>query len=121
MSKYQPITLDDHWFAGEDKTFVFDIVDANGAAQVMTGWAIEWVLRRSAASSTATLTKNTSGGTVALSNGSGTNDRATVTVTDDDTLNLVTGTYEYAMRRTDAGSEQVLAYGPAELQRASTR
>ena len=121
MSLEQNITADDHYFAGEDKTLVFDIVDVNGAAQTMTGWALEWVVRRSASSTTATLTKTTGAGTVALSNGSGTDDRATVTITDDDTLNLVTGTYVYALRRTDAGSEQVLAFGTLELLKPATR
>lgn len=121
MSKRADITASDGYFLGEDKQLVFDVVDSAGAAQTMTGWALEWVLRRTAASTTAVLTKNTSGGTVAISNGSGTDDRATVTITDDDTVDLVAGDYEYALRRTDSGNEQILAYGTLTLQKAATR
>ena len=122
MALEQNITLDDHWFKGADQQFRFTIVDSSGNAQTMTGWALEWVLRRlSPSSSTAVLTKNTSGGTIVISSGSGTDDRATVTVTDDDTLNIPAGTYHYAIRRTDAGNEQVLAFGTAELQAVATR
>lgn len=120
MAIEQNVTADDHWFAGEDKQFQFNVVDSAGNTQVMTGWTLEWVLRRTAASATATLTKTTSNG-IAISNGAGTNDRATVTLTDDDTVNLVTGQYEYALRRTDAGTEQVLAYGTAQLLKPATR
>lgn len=121
MALEQDITLDDHWFSGEDKQFRFTIVDSAGNPQTMTGWALEWVLRSAPNKDTATLTKNTSGGTIAISNGSGTDDRATVTVTDDDTLNLVAKTYHYTLRRTDAGFEQVLAFGSAILQKPDTR
>ncbi len=122
MSKQQNITADDHFFAGEDKTLVFDIVDSAGAAQTMTGWALECVFRRSAAASAVAFTTPTTGlGTITIGNGTGTDDRATVTVSDDLTVNLVTGTYEYALRRTDAGNEQVLAYGTLELLKATTR
>lgn len=121
MSKNVNITASDHFIKGEDKTLVFDVVDSTGAAQAMTGWALEWVLRRSAAATTAILTKNTSGGTISISNGDGTDDRATVTITDDDTVDLVAGQYEYALRRTDAGFEQVLAFGTLELLQAATR
>ena len=122
MSLESNITVDDHWFKGADQQFRFTIVDSAGNAQTMTGWALEWVVRRlSPATATAVLTKNTSGGTIVISSGSGTDDRATVTVTDDDTLNLPAGTYYHALRRTDAGNEQVLAFGTAELQTAATR
>lgn len=121
MSIEVNITADDHWIAGEDKSFRFFCVDSAGAAQDMTGWALEWVVRRSANSPTATFTKTTGATTIAISNGIGTSDLATVTVTDDDTVSLVTGQYVHALRRTDAGSEVVLAFGTAELLKAATR
>lgn len=121
MSIEQNITADDHYMAGEDKSLRYFVVDSAGATKDMTGWALEWVLRRSAASSTATLTKTTGAATIVIDNGNGTGDMATVTITDDDTLNLVTGTYVYALRRTDAGSEQVLAFGTLELLKPASR
>lgn len=121
MSIEANITSADHVFAGEDKQFRFTVVDSAGNPQTMTGWALEWVLRRSAAASTAVLTKTTGAGSIAITSGAGTDDRATVTVSDDDTLNLVTGGYEYALRRSDSGAEQVLAFGTFELLKAATR
>lgn len=121
MSITQNITADDRFFAGEDKSLRYFVVDSAGAAQDMTGWALEWVLRRSAAHPTATLTKTTGAAQIVIDNGNGTSDMATVSITDDDTLNLVAGQYVYALRRTDAGSEQVLAFGTLELLKAATR
>jgi len=122
MSIENNITADDHFFAGEDKQLVFDIVTSTGATQTMTGWALECVFRRSAAASAVAFTTATTAlGTITIGNGSGTDDRATVTLTDDLTVGLVTGTYFYTLRRTDAGSEQVLAYGTMELLKAATR
>src|SRR3989304_5078912 len=121
MSKNVNITASDHYAKGEDKTLVFDVVDSAGAAQTMTGWALEFVLRRSAASATAVLTKTTGAAQITISNGDATDDRATVTITDDDTVDLVAGTYEYALRRTDSGNEQGRAFGTLELLQGATR
>ena len=110
MSKEQNITAADHWFKGEDKSVVWDIVDANGSAQNMTGWTVTFNLYSTKSTGSALLTK-----TAALSNGDGTNDRATITVADTDTEPLPAGTYIYELVRSDAGSEQVLAYGTAIL------
>ena len=121
MSKVADITGNDHFIKGEDKTIVFDIVDSAGTAQTMTGWALEWIVRKTVDAPSATLTKTTGAAQVAISNGDGTDDRATVTVTDTDTVDLPAGRYQHALRRTDAGSEQVLAYGYLELIETAAR
>ena len=121
MSVQANITASDGYFLGEDKSIRFFVVDSAGAAQDMTGWALEFVVRRTAAATTAILSKTTGAATVVISNGNGTSDLATVAITDDDTVDLVAGTYEYALRRTDSGSEQVLAYGSLVLQKPATR
>lgn len=109
-----------HWFIGEDRTFVYAVTDSAGAAQNMTGWSLTWELldRRGG---TVVLTKSTSGSGITLGNGAGTNDYATVTIADTDTEALTggPGTYHTVLRRTDAGSEVVLAFGDAVLQEAS--
>ena len=120
MSVRTNISATDHYIIGEDKQVQFLVVASTGAAQTMTGWALEFIVRPDPDSTTSTISKTTASG-IALSNGNGTNDRATVTITDDDTVNLRPGLYYYALRRTDSGSEQVLAFGTLELIQAVTR
>ena len=77
----------------------------------ISGWTFTWVLRAS------------SGGTVILSKSgsiqSAVNGVVEFTIADTDTDAMNSGTYYYAMRRTNDGSETVLAYGRAVLRRAA--
>ena len=115
MALNQPITTSDNFFAGEDKTITFDVTQADGTTpQVMTGWALTWELKASVTGAIA-ISKTTAAGTVALSSKFGTNDRATVTIADGDTESAGAGAYYHHLRRTDAGSEQILAYGDVTL------
>jgi hypothetical protein len=115
MGLQQPITSAHGFFLGEDKTITFDVTGPDGVTpQVMTGWALTWELKTSAAAA-ASLSKTTGASTIALSNVHSTNDRATVTITDGDTEALGAGAYYHHLRRTDAGAEQVLAYGDVTL------
>jgi hypothetical protein len=86
----------------------------------MTGWGVEFVLRRRL-NGAADLTLTTAGGAITFDDDAGTNDRATVAIADTDTLNLANGRYAYALRRTDAGFETLLAHGVATLKRAAAR
>ena len=121
MSVEQNIKASNNVFVGEDKSLQFGVVNSVDSPQTMTGWALEFVVRSTAGATTALLTKTIAGGAIVLSNGDGTDDRATVTITDDDTLALGAGEFVYALRRTDAGSEQVLAYGTFVIRQAATR
>ena len=121
MSKYQPITARDGWFKGEDKQHVFDITDAGGSPQTMTGWTLDWVLRRGHGAADVVLSVADSDVSVAIGNGDGTDDRATVSINDTGTDGLAAGEYVYALKRTDAGFEQILVYGPALLQAIAAR
>ena len=103
----------DNWFIGEDKTVTIDVTDSAGAVQSMTAWALTWELKRS--SSSAALISKTVGSGIAIGNGAGTDDRATVTIADTDTEALEPGTYYHHLRRTDAGSEVILSFGDAAL------
>lgn len=116
----------EHWFIGEDRSIVIDVTSDGTTPQTMTGWALTWELLTQRGG-TVLITKATGGSGITIGNGSGTNDRATVVVTDVDTEGdgtandppLDPGTYFHVLRRTDSGSESVLAFGDAVLQEAS--
>ena len=123
MAIQAPITAADQLWIGEDKTLRIDVKQTDGTtAQTMTGWALTWeLLDRSGGE--VLLTKTTGAGEIAIGNGDGTDDRASVTIDDVDTeeasLPDGPGNYYHALRRTDAGSEALLSYGGVLLQRAS--
>jgi hypothetical protein len=108
------ITQSDNWFVGEDKTFLVDVVQSDGSTpQAMTGWALTHEIM-DRAGGTVQLS-HTVGDGITIGNGDGTNDRATVTITDAEGETLGAGTYYHRLRRTDAGSEQMLSFGSAVL------
>ena len=115
------IAASDNWFIGEDKTINVDVDQSDGSTpQTMTGWALTWELKDSA-TGVVRVTKTTSGGGVTISNGGGTDDRASVAVLDTDTEALAPGTFFHQLRRTDAGNEVVLAFGNAVLKDSGVR
>ena len=115
MGLEQPISSSDNFFVGEDKTIVFDVKDTDGvSALTMTGWALTWELKASAGG-VISITKTTAAATIVLSNKYGTNDRASVTILDTDTEAIAAGSYYHHLRRTDAGYEQILAFGDVSL------
>lgn len=120
MSKEQNILASDGVFAGETKQLQFSVTDSADSPQTMTGWTLEFVIRTQVGATTALLTKTTASG-IAIANGAGTNDRATVTLTAANTTAVGAGTFSYALRRSDSGSEQVLAYGSLVIRQAATR
>ncbi|KKN25968.1 hypothetical protein LCGC14_0879370 [marine sediment metagenome] len=119
MSIEAPILLSDNWFIGEDKTLRFTVVDSAGAVQVISGWALEWVLRNNPGSSAELLTKTTAGSGIAITNGAG--GICEVTIEDGDTLGIGPGDFFHTLRRTGDGNEVVLSFGQAILQVAATR
>lgn len=121
MSKTVNVTITDGWFLGEDKDLVIDVVDVNGDPQNMTGWTLDWVLRRATGSADTVLQASDAEVTITISNGDGTNDRATIAVARAGTSGLAPGTYAHALRRTDTNSDTVLAAGTVVLQRAAAR
>ena len=109
------ITAADEWFSGTDKVVQFTITDFAGVAQNITGWALRFVLTRRG--SLTALIEKTVGAGIAITNGAG--GICQVSITDTDTNNLPTygldPAYEYELRRTDDGNEDVLAYGSVVL------
>jgi hypothetical protein len=110
--RHQPITAVHEVFVGEDRILRFQIFDEDGTtpAPAADTWALEWQLLPMAASLAAealiTAEPTVSDVEQAL---------ADVTLADTDTEALSPGTYFHRLRRTDAGSESVLAYGPFVL------
>jgi len=96
-------------FIGADHQFVC----TESAATVMTGWALSFRLKRHASDADAdallTLTTPTA---VSISGAV-----ATINVADTDTDGIAPGTVQWELKRTDAGAETVLGYGPYRLVR----
>lgn len=119
MSTKSPVVITDNFFIGEDRVLRFTVVDADGVAVNITGWALEWVLRVVPASTAASLTKTTGGGGITITSGAG--GICEVAIADADTINLGEDRYFYTLRRSDSGNEVVLAFGEFWLQQAATR
>lgn len=115
MARKQHFTRDDMWFAGEDKQLQFTILDENEDPVNITGWAVTFSFA-DGVSETPLFEKTVGSGIALTTPGSG---LLTVTVTDADTEDLDAGDYVYALHRTDASTETVLAFGDVVLQRAA--
>lgn len=103
-------------YRGSDHSVRVDVVTEDGGTtpQTMTGWALACVVRRS--DGILVCNKATGGSGITIGNGSGTDDRATITIARADTLNHVAGKdYSWALWRTDDGSDIPLAYGPCRI------
>jgi len=88
--------------------------------QNLTGFTLEWVLRERPGGAVALITKLSSDVTQ-LEITDAANGICVVKLLDTDTEALAPGTYSYALRRTNAGFETVLAAGDAVLQQPATR
>jgi hypothetical protein len=102
-----PITKADNWFVGEDQTFEFTVV-SSGAVNNITGWTLSWRLAPAAGDASIL----TIAGAITSASGG----VFTVTLAAVDTASLDPDVYYYDVSRTDAGFNQVLAFGAAHLQ-----
>lgn len=121
MATESNITAASHFFTGEDKSLVVTVLDAAGAAQDITGWALSWMVKRrkTDADADALVTKATGAGIALTTPASGI---CTVTVEDVDIAELLGGQlYYHELKRTDAGLETVLSYGTFVLSQAVHR
>lgn len=122
MAKETATTL----FIGTDHQFKYHIQnDAETAALDVTGWALSWMIKRSKnhSDAEALLTKTTTGGGVVIAGTFNADpalnlQRATVSIFDTDTDGQPAGVRYYELKRMDAGSETILAYGELELLRS---
>lgn len=107
-------------FIAADQVIQVDVVDSAAAVQVMTGWALAAVVRST--DGTLVVGKATGGSGITIGNGDGTGDRATITLTDTDLTGWPPGrAYEWALWRTDAGTDVPLAYGQCTLKRVAAQ
>lgn len=127
MALQQDITADDGFFTGEDAVIRFTVYTSAAKTTCINiaGWALSWMVKKrvSDADSAAKVTKTTAAG-IAITgvfNASPAlnTQRAEITIADSDTMTqLVSGVYRHELKRTDAGSEQVLAYGTLYARRS---
>ncbi len=101
------------FFVGARQTHRVDVVDSAGSPQNMTGWSLAYAWRREG--------KRVLAKTPTPGNGSGTNDRADVSIDASDTAGLAPGRYEWALCRSDSTNDVVLAWGTLELTRAAAQ
>lgn len=121
MAKRFDIVASDNWFTGESKTLEIDVLQSDGAtAQAMTGWTLEWKLLTGKGGSEL-ISKSTGGSGIAIGNGDGTDDRATITIEASDTSDLVINhltQYYHELWRTDTDLEALLSFGDVTIKKA---
>ena len=105
---------EDDLILGTDFTFAVDLTSdgsPTGTAVALTGYALQFVLRRPNATETdiPLLSKTTGGGGITIGDGSGTDDRASIAIARADHLDIGPGWAEWALWRTD--TNRVLASG----------
>lgn len=115
-------TSDVELFIATDTVLRINVDDgaATPAPQNMGGWTLAFVLRERSVPGTdspAIVTKTSPSGGISIGNGSGTNDRATITIADTDLpTTLIPGrAYHATLWRTDDGSDTPLWYGVVTL------
>jgi hypothetical protein len=107
------IITDISWYRGEDVVLTDSIKDAGGAAVNITGWSLQFTLKKAYGDAAAVLTKSTAGGGITITNGPG--GVLQVTIASADTASLEVRTYVYDIQRIDAGSRAVLSIGNATI------
>lgn len=128
MSRYAPITASAFFFIGEDKTLAFTVYDptateaeitaGTATPQDITGWRLEFVVRRDPESVSITFTKTTDDDVVIIDGGLG---QADVYIHASDTADLTPGVYFYTLRRADTDHHNDLAHGEFVMQLGATR
>jgi len=108
-------------FLGEDKTFVLEVVDADGDPVDISGWTVLLDVRARPSSASALISKTPASitGTFNASRTLNTQ-RASWEVSDDEMDELAAaGTFHYSCKRTDEGYKTVLAYGEFIAEKAT--
>lgn len=97
----------------------WDVTTTPGGStyQNMTGWAMQFVIRKSADNGLVFSTTS-----ISIGNGLGTGSRATVTIADTDIVGWPAGNHYYGtLWRTDNGSDTPVWTGPVHLLRTATQ
>ena len=103
-------------FVGEDKTLKLELIGITGLPVDMTGWGVRCLVLSK--QSEVLIDKNASITGVYNAARSDNTQRAVVTLTDSD-MSIQEGVHRHSWKRTDDGSETVLAYGDCIIERAT--
>lgn len=106
-------------FLGEDKILRLHVKDSDGVPVDIAGWAVLFNVRESDRASTDVLSKAAPISGTYNADPDVNTQRAIVTLTDTETAALSAKRYRYSFKRTDDGSETILAFGPFVPQRAT--
>lgn len=111
MATNGPITL----YQYADVTLRLNVATTDGGStpQTMTGWALGFYVRR--VTDKKVVLSYTTGAGITIGNGAGTDDRASVAVQDTDVTAAPGRDYEYALWRTDDGSDVPLRFGQCTI------
>ena len=101
-------------FVGEDKTVRLEVVDADLVPVDVTGWATTLDVRLLESDAAALLTKAGAVAGVYAATRAANTQRLLFALTDTQLARTIFDgrTYRYSIKRTDDGSETILAYGP---------
>lgn len=106
-------------FKGEDKTLKLEVLDGSDLPVDIAVWSITMDVRLTVdASAPATLSKTATVSGTYNANRNTNTQRAVVTLTDTE-LGITATTYQHAWKRTDDGSETILAYGDFIVEEAT--
>lgn len=118
MARNTNLGGDGRLLVGEDKDVVLEVLDRDGDPVDTSGWTTSLVISTTLVSA-ALMTKSGSvGGTFDADRATNTQ-RITFALTDDETATLTAGTYQYSIKRTDAGSEAILSWGKCIVETAN--
>lgn len=129
MSEESRVLASANVFQGEDKQLQFNVVDSAGSPinLVTEGYTLAWFLFTQAGPSGSVLISKAHAG-FTISDGAGTNDRATVAIADTDTISadgssvlVAAGTYWHELWKVNEGDEQMLAFGDFVLRPSRRR
>jgi hypothetical protein len=112
MARNITIGGDGSLFIGEDKTLRLEVLDASDVpVDMTTGWTVTFDVRLNDVDPSPVLLSKaaTISGTYSATRAANTQ-RAVVALSDDE-MTMPTKSYRHSWKRTDAGSETVLAYG----------
>jgi hypothetical protein len=117
------------WFIGEDKTLRFTVYSdtAHTTCVDVSGYALQYILRKgNSDSDPALITKATGGSGITITGSfnatpASNTQRVLVAIEDSDTSGLKPGSYQHALKRTDAGAETILFYSDEDTAAVLTK
>ena len=106
-------------FVGEDKSLIIEVLDSLGVPVNVSGWSIIFDIRKKDSSPEAILSKTPTVQGVYNATRSVNTQRVAVQLTSANMDLFKEATYRHSLKRTDSGSETVLAWGNFVVQKAT--